>query len=88
VQPFLLAGLDVLHFTFLSDVTFFGGEQVRITEFENTHTTMGIAVGGGVRIPIGTRFAVTPEVTIYDGTILAGANLTQMRTSVSFGYGW
>lgn len=88
VQPFLVGGLDVLHFTFFSDVTFVGGEQVRITEFTQKHTTMGVAVGGGVRVPIGSRFAVTPEVTIYDGTILAGANLTQVRTAVSFGYRW
>jgi hypothetical protein len=88
VQPFLLGGVDVLHFTFLSDVTYGGGEQVRISEFTQKHTTMGIAVGGGVRIPIGSRFAVTPELTIYDGTILAGANLTQVRTAVSFGYRW
>jgi hypothetical protein len=88
VQPFVLGGLDVLHFTFLSDITFLAGDQVRITEAETRHTTMGIAVGGGVRVPVGNRFAITPELTLYDGTILAGANLTQVRTSLSFGYRW
>jgi hypothetical protein len=88
VQAFVRGGVDVLHFAFLSTVTFVGGPQVRITEEENKYTTMGILLGGGVRIPIGSRFVVRPEVTIYDGTILAGTNLTQVRTSVAFGYRW
>ena len=86
VQPYIVGGLDVLHFTFFSDVTYFGGGQVRITDFEGHDTTMGIALGGGVRVAVGRRFAVLPEVMIYDGTMLSGANLAQLRTSVAVGY--
>jgi hypothetical protein len=39
-------------------------------------------------VPIGQRLIITPEFRIYDGTMLAGANLGQMRTSVAIGYGW
>jgi hypothetical protein len=34
----------------------------------------------------GPRLFVTPEIGIYDGTVLAGINLTQVRTSVAIGY--
>lgn len=88
VQPYISGGLDVLHFEFLSDVTFTGGGQARITESEQDHTTMGISLGAGLRVPVGSRITITPEVKMYDGTILAGANLTQFRTSVAVGYRW
>lgn len=45
VQPYISAGLDVLHFTFLSDITFTGGGQARITESKQESTTMGISLG-------------------------------------------
>ena len=52
-NPTSSGGLDVLHFTFLSDVTTFRSGQVTITDFEQQHTTMGITLGGGVRVPWG-----------------------------------
>lgn len=88
VQPYVSGGLDVLHFTFFSDVTTFREGQVTITDFEHQDTTMGVTFGGGVRIPIGRRIAVTPEIKVYDGTMLAGANLAQLRTSIGVGYRW
>jgi len=88
VRPYVVGGLNVLHFTFISDVTTVRGAQATITEFEREDTTMGVAVGGGVRVPLGQRLSVSPEVRIHDGTMLAGANLTQVRTSVSVGYRW
>ena len=88
VRPYVVGGLNVLHFTFISDVTTVRGAQATISEFEREDITMGIAVGGGVRVPLGQRLSVSPEVRIHDGTMLAGANLTQLRTSVSVGYHW
>lgn len=88
VRPYVVGGLNVLHFTFISGVTTVRGAQATITELERDDITMGIAVGGGVRIPLGPRLSVAPEVRIHDGTMLAGANLTQLRTSVSVGYRW
>jgi opacity protein-like surface antigen len=85
-QPYVTGGLDVLDFTFVSDVTTFRGGQVTITDFEQQNTTMGITLGGGVRVAVGRRLSVTPEVRIYDGTILSGANLAQLRASIGVGY--
>jgi hypothetical protein len=88
VQPFVLGGWDVLHFTAFSDVTYLGSVPIRITDIERTDTTMGVVIGAGVRVPAGPRLFVTPEIGIYDGTVLAGVNLTQVRTSVAIGYRW
>lgn len=88
VRAFAVGGLDVLHFTVTSSVTTVRNGRVTITEIERTDTTMGVTFGGGVRVPVGGRISITPEVKIYDGTLLAGANLSQLRTSLAVGYRW
>lgn len=88
VRPFVTGGLDVFHFKSIASVTTIGNNQATMSEFESADTTMGITVGAGVRVPVGERVVVTPEFRIYDGTMLAGANLGQVRTSVAVGYRW
>jgi hypothetical protein len=88
VRPFVAGGLDLFHFTSVSSVTTIRGGQATITEFAESDTTMGITVGAGLRISAGARLVITPEIRIYDGTMLAGTNLGQVRTSVAIGYRW
>jgi len=88
IRPFVSGGLDVFHFKFIASVATIRDNQATMSELESTDTTMGVTLGAGVRVPIGERLVVTPEFRIYDGTMLAGANLGQMRTSVAIGYRW
>ena len=58
------------------------------TDYEQQDTTLGVTFGGGVRIPVWRRINLTPEIKIYDGTMLSGANLAQLHTSIAAGYRW
>jgi hypothetical protein len=86
VHPFVIGGFDVFNFNFLSSVTY--ASQAVITEIARHHTTMGFTAGGGVWVPVGERLVITPEIRLYDGSMLAGANLGQLRVSVAVGYRW
>jgi hypothetical protein len=58
------------------------------SETETHDTGSGVTAGAGLSIRAGDRMVITPQLRIYDGSVLGRANLTVMRTSVAVGYRW
>lgn len=85
-QPYVSAGMAVYSQKFwhswMYPERFPDGDLV---VFEGSGQTNGLAFvgGGGVRIPLGRRFSLKPDVTIY-----AGNNWTHVRVGAGAGFGW
>jgi hypothetical protein len=62
--------------------------QAIIEELEYAETGFAWNVGTGVRIPIGSRLLLRPEIRLYNSTALSRSNLNLLRLSVGFGYHW
>ena len=55
---------------------------------DETDRGVSLGFGGGVRIPIGGRLSLRPEIRIVDSTIRSRSNLSLIQMAVAVGYRW
>ena len=88
VQPYLMAGLGVLHTRSLSSVTTVRGGEAFQHDFEKSDTGLGPDLGAGLRVPLTRHASINPEVRWLEGAILGRENLAVTRLSVRAAYSW
>jgi hypothetical protein len=87
LQPYVLAGLGGLHSRTAHSVTLAGPAGARIIqEADTTDSGVSIGFGGGLRIPLGSRFSIRPDLRLYDSSIRSRANLGFIQIGVLAGY--
>jgi hypothetical protein len=87
--PFILGGIGMLQSRSARAVTFAGAnEGLIVQQADETDRGVSLGVGGGVRIPIGRRLSLRPEIRVVDSTIRSRSNLSLIQTAVAFGYHW
>jgi opacity protein-like surface antigen len=82
VQPYLLGGLGVLRTRMVSSITTVRDGAATQTEQEDSATGLGPDIGAGLRIPLGTRLTIAPEIRWLEAASLSRHNLAVTRASV------
>ena len=86
--PFILGGVGMLQSRSASAVTYGGTNSgVIVQQADETDRGVSLEFGGGVRIPIGGRLSLRPEIRIVDSTIRSRSNLGLMQMTI-VGYRW
>jgi hypothetical protein len=87
--PFVLGSIGMLQSRSANAVTFAGAnEGVIVQQADETDRGVSLGFGGGVRIPIGGRLSLRPEIRLVDSTIRSRSNLNLIQTAVAVGYHW
>jgi len=87
--PFILGGVGILQSRSASAVTYAGTNSgVIVQQADETDRGVSLGFGGGVRIPIGGRLSLRPEIRIVDSTIRSRSNLSLIQMAVAVGYRW
>jgi outer membrane protein with beta-barrel domain len=87
--PFVLGSIGMLQSRSANAITFAGTTTgVIVQQADETDRGVAIGLGGGVRIPIGARFSVRPEIRLVDSTIRSRSNLSLIHTAIAVGYHW
>jgi hypothetical protein len=87
--PFVLGSIGVLQSRSANAITFASANQgVIVQQPDETDRGVAIGFGGGVRIPLGGRLSLRPEIRLVDSTIRSRNNLSLIQTAVAVGYHW
>jgi hypothetical protein len=85
-QPYVSGGVGIFAQTFWHSWVYrdrYPYEEVRIYEARGQWNGLAFLAGGGVRIALGRRFSLRPDVTMY-----AGSRWTHVRAGIGAGVGW
>ena len=89
VEPYLLGGVGMLHSRSARAATFAGATEARIVQLSDTGDRgVSIGFGGGLRIPLGDRLSLRPELRLYDSSLRSRSNLGLGQFGVGLGVRW
>lgn len=88
IQPYVLGGLGVLWSSSLHSLTQVRGSQAIVTESESRDRGFGPDLGAGLRIALGGRASVAPEIRWLDAPWLSRENLAVTRILLRASYAW
>ncbi len=88
LQPYVLAGLGVLHSTSVWSTATIEAGHVRLSELESRDTSIGPDVGFGIRLNVTPTLSVNPEVRWLDASLHSHLNLAVTRLTIRAGYSW
>jgi hypothetical protein len=88
IQPYVLGGVNVLWSRSLSTATIVRDDVGTIVQHEDRDRGFGPTAGFGVRVPLGPRVVVRPDVRLSSGSVMGRENLNVLRTSVAIGFAW
>jgi opacity protein-like surface antigen len=88
VRPYVTGGVGALRSSGFSPTLYISEQRAVFSEQEWSDTGLAFNVGGGVRIRLGERLSIRPELRVYNGVALSRANLCMFRPSVVLAYSW
>jgi opacity protein-like surface antigen len=88
MQPYLMAGLGILHTRSVWSTATVAGPRVVLTEEEMRDTGLGPDLGAGIRFRVGRHLSLGPEIRWLDASVRSRLNMAVTRLALRTALTW